>query len=175
MLESFTTVLSVLVSFLTFLIVYTCVERNPRWVGRSIAQAAPLGGSYLLIFATLPLGWLVFGLCLCLLVAASKWVLVGRVRPGESFNTHRCGEVPRHSKLLDRITCKFCVCSKMRIVVWIANTLCSREDVHTRERVKPRRELPRQIVLGCSVCIGAESLINLKKNAYMFSAQAPRH
>lgn len=52
-------------------------------------QAAPLGGPCLLIFATLPVAWLVFGLCLCLLVAGSKWALVGRVRPGESFNTHR--------------------------------------------------------------------------------------
>ncbi|CBJ29686.1 non-ribosomal peptide synthetase modules [Ectocarpus siliculosus] len=31
---------------------------------------------------------MLYGLCLCLLVAASKWLLVGRVRPGETFNTH---------------------------------------------------------------------------------------
>ncbi len=43
----------------------------------------------MLIFATLPLAWLAFGLSLCLLVAASKWLLIGRIMPGESFTTHR--------------------------------------------------------------------------------------
>lgn len=54
-------------------------------------KAVPLGGVGLLIFVTLPIAWLVFGLCLCLLVVASKWLLVGRVHPGESFTTHRYG------------------------------------------------------------------------------------
>ncbi|CAM9898190.1 unnamed protein product, partial [Ectocarpus fasciculatus] len=66
-----------------------CVVMLPAWVFFwAVGKAAPLGGSCLLIFVTLPLAWMLYGLCLCLLVAASKWILVGRVRPGETFNTH---------------------------------------------------------------------------------------
>lgn len=64
-------------------------DSKRRVTKRHNTKAVPLGGVGLLIFVTLPLAWLVFGLCLCLLVVGSKWLLVGRVHPGESFNTHR--------------------------------------------------------------------------------------
>lgn len=68
-----------------------CQPHKPFPNGASVheKQAVHLGGFGTLIFATLPLAWLAFGLSLCLLVAASKWLLIGRIKPGESFTTHR--------------------------------------------------------------------------------------
>ncbi|CAM9154206.1 unnamed protein product, partial [Sphacelaria rigidula] len=54
----------------------------------SVRQVAPVVSVAFSMFVVLPLAWMGWGLCLCTMVVASKKVLVGRVRPGESFTTH---------------------------------------------------------------------------------------